>query len=185
MCASRAAVAAPAAVQGGTKGEAKKLSPLAVALSVAAALLYTLLQLRAATPPPGVVATPRFFFEGNSVLLPAGVTAVYLFGCVAGPRLLASRPALSCKSAMLVYNAYQALFNACCVAVLLRAAAAHRLRPWGNPQPGPWHGRPEFAPVAAVVWLHYNNKARRWMTWRQREPGVAFALAVSRPLSRS
>ena len=128
-------------------------------LAGACAVGYTLLQLRAATPADSTAATPEFYSQ-VSLALPAAVTAAYLAFCSLGPRLMAGRPALSCKSAMLVYNGYQALFNACCVCVLLAEVRGNGLRVWANVLPHSWRDRPQYGRIAAVIWLHYNNKAR-------------------------
>ena len=134
-------------------------SAIALIACSAAALGYTALQLRAATPADGAAATPEFYSRA-SLALPAAATLAYLLMCRLGPRLMASRPALSCKSAMLVYNAYQALFNAACVALFVSEVRGNALRAWGNVLPAPWHDQPRFARIGLGLWLHYNNKAR-------------------------
>jgi hypothetical protein len=131
-------------------------------LACAAAAGYTAAQLRAAQPPGGAAWTAEHFYgEGVSLALPAAVTAAYLAFCRLGPRLMASRQAVSCKSAMLVYNAYQAVFNAACVGVLVAEVRRSGLRAWGNVLPDAWRADVRYGRLAGIVWLHYNNKARR------------------------
>jgi hypothetical protein len=136
-------------------------SLLGLALPAALAAVYTRAQLAAATPASGAPATGDFYYgEGVSLLVPCAATAAYLLFCSIGPRVMASRPAMSCKSAMLVYNAYQALFNAVCVALLVAEVRGAGLRAWGNVLGDSWRGEARYGRIAGIVWLHYNNKVR-------------------------
>lgn len=135
---------------------------LSSALPAAAAAAYTAAQMRVASPPAGSpLVADRFFGDGVSLYLPAATTALYLTFCVAGPRLMAARKPLSCKAAMMVYNVYQAAFNAACVAVLLADVRSAGCSAWGNALPPSWRQEARFGRIGAIVWLHYNNKARR------------------------
>jgi len=118
------------------------------------------MQLKAAQPADGGEPTARFYASTTSYELPAAATVAYLLFCSVGPRLMASRPAFGCKSAMLVYNAYQALFNAVCVAVFVREVRRNGLAVWANVLPQPWDDQPRYGLIAGAIWLHYNNKAR-------------------------
>ena len=102
--------------------------------------------------------TADFYSSTSTYRLPAAATAAYLAFCWLGPRLMASRPAFSCKGAMLVYNAYQAGFNAVCVFLFVREVRRNGLAVWGNVLPQPWNDEPRFGLIAACIWLHYNNK---------------------------
>ncbi len=133
---------------------------LELLLSAAAATAYTLLQARAATPDGGLAeATPAFYSE-VSLLLPAYSSAAYLAFCALGPRVMAHRRPLACRAAMLVYNAYQALFNAACVAVMAWEVRRNGLRVWANAGGSEWQHEARYGRIAAVIWLHYNNKVR-------------------------
>ena len=137
------------------------VSAVGMVLPAAAAMAYTAAQLRAASPQDGALVGDQFFGSSSvSVALPAAATVAYLAFCALGPRVMASRKPLSCKSAMLVYNAYQAVFNAVCVCVLLADVRRAGMRAWGNKLGDGWRTQPQYGRIAAVVWLHYNNKAR-------------------------
>ena len=149
-----------------------RASLLSSALPAAAAAAYTAAQMRVAAPPVGsALVADRFFGDEVSLTLPAVTTALYLTFCVAGPRLMASRKPLSCKAAMMVYNCYQAAFNAACVAVLLADVRAAGCSTWGNALPPSWRQEPRFGRISAIVWLHYNNKARRGAPGARRSGG--------------
>ena len=129
-------------------------------MCTAAAGGYTAALLRLAVPPGGLGAATPAFYSGVSLALPAGVTAAYLAMCFLGPRVMAARSPLACREAMLVYNAYQALFNAACVAVLAHEVWANNLRLFANPGGVHWRDKAQYGRIAAVIWLHYNNKVR-------------------------
>ena len=140
---------------------ASPASLLGALLPCAAAAAVTAAQWRAASPPGGeALVSDRFFGDGVSLTLPAATTALYLAFCTLGPRVMASRKPLSCKAAMMVYNCYQAAFNAACVAVLLHDVRAAGCSAWGNVPPPGWRQDARFGRIGAIVWLHYNNKAR-------------------------
>lgn len=138
-----------------------RISPLSLLLALAAALCYSVLQLRAATPPGGGQWVAAHFFQDVSFALPACTTLAYLAFCLLGPRVMAARKPLSCKGAMLVYNAYQAAFNVACCAVLIHDLRAAGMKVWGNRVSGDWAQEPKYRRIVGVVWLHYNNKARQ------------------------
>jgi elongation of very long chain fatty acids protein 4 len=142
-------------------GSAEPTGLVELCFTAALAAAYSVAQLRAATPAGGLgAATAHFYASTTSYELPAAATVVYLTFCWLGPRLMAGRPAFGCKAAMLVYNAYQALFNAVCVALFVREVRRNGLAVWANVLPQPWDDQPRFGLIALGIWLHYNNKAR-------------------------
>ena len=104
--------------------------------------------------PAGAVDVPGWI-GGLSLFLPTVATVLYLSMCYFGPKVMATRSAFDPKGFMLVYNAYQTLFNA--VTVVIFVAETHRVgvRAWGGRLS--W-SNPESFWICNAIWLHYNNK---------------------------
>jgi hypothetical protein len=92
--------------------------------------------------------------QNLALWLPLFGSVVYGSMIFFGKRVMASRRALSPRSSMLLYNAYQSLLNGFNSAWLIWAAYRAGFTLWGNKEDMSVAGYN----VAFGLWLHYNNK---------------------------
>jgi elongation of very long chain fatty acids protein 4 len=90
-----------------------------------------------------------------SVALPATATVLYLSMCYFGPKIMARREAFEPKGFMLVYNAYQTVFNIITVALFIAELNRLGVKAWGGRLS--WTDPNSFY-ICLAIWLHYNNK---------------------------
>ena len=104
--------------------------------------------------PEGKVDVPSWIGD-LSLALPATATVLYLSMCYFGPKVMAKREAFDPKGFMLVYNAYQTVFNVITVAIFVTELKRVGIEAWGGRLS--W-SNPESFWICLAIWLHYNNK---------------------------
>ena len=101
------------------------------------------------------VKRPDAWIGDLSLALPCTATVLYLSMCFFGPKLMAKREAFDPKGFMLVYNAYQTVFNIITVAIFVMELYRTGTKAWGGRLS--WTNPDSFY-ILLGIWLHYNNK---------------------------
>ena len=91
-------------------------------------------------------------FASMDMRLPLVGTIGYVVLVTLGPRLMRSRPPLSLTGSMLIYNVYQAVFNAVSLAACVYVVVSNGFAWWGIPLD---LSSPKQTGLGIAMYLHY------------------------------